>query len=284
MEADAREGARWTVERAAAARRSGLDSLFVGDHHAVPVPYYQNIPMLGRLLAEWGDAPAGALFLLPLWHPVLLAEQIGTLASIAAGRFIVQCALGAGEHQFTAMGVDIRRRPSLFEHHLDVVRRLLAGAEVDGVRIAPVPPEPVEVWIGAAAPPAIDRAARLGDAWLAGPELTPEAAAAQMELYREACERHDRTPTCVPIRRDVYVGESEADVEAVAGPVLAAGYRGFEPGAAVAGTVDQVAAEFRRYAELGFTDVIVRQLADDQAASVASIRRLADVKALVADV
>ena len=52
------------IERAAAAHRSGLDSLFVGDQHVSPTPYYQNTPMLGRLLAEWGSAPAGCLFLL----------------------------------------------------------------------------------------------------------------------------------------------------------------------------------------------------------------------------
>ncbi len=80
---DVRTGARWMVERARAAADAGLDSLFVGDHHNVPVPYYQNVPILGRLLAEWDDRPAGALFLLPLWHPVLVAEQIGTLAAIA---------------------------------------------------------------------------------------------------------------------------------------------------------------------------------------------------------
>ena len=81
--------------------------MFVGDHHNVPVPYYQNVPMLGRLLAEWDERPAGALFLLPLWHPVLVAEQIGTLASIAQGRFIMQCALGGGDEQFDAFGVPI---------------------------------------------------------------------------------------------------------------------------------------------------------------------------------
>ncbi len=51
-----------------------LDSLFVGDQHVSPTPYYQNAPMLGRLLAEWGEAPAGCLFLLPLWHPNLDAR------------------------------------------------------------------------------------------------------------------------------------------------------------------------------------------------------------------
>ena len=93
---DARLGARMMIERAAAARRAGLDSLFLGDHHSTGSPYYQNVPMLGRLLAEWGDAPAGCLFLLPLWQPVLVAEQVGTLAAIAQGRFILQCGIGEG--------------------------------------------------------------------------------------------------------------------------------------------------------------------------------------------
>ena len=66
---DPRQGARWMIERAAAAHRAALDSLFVGDQHVSPTPYYQNTPMLGRLLAEWGEAPAGCLFLLPLVAP-----------------------------------------------------------------------------------------------------------------------------------------------------------------------------------------------------------------------
>src|SRR5688572_15592442 len=41
---DARQGARWMVERAAAAERAGLASLFIGDQHASPTPYYQNTP------------------------------------------------------------------------------------------------------------------------------------------------------------------------------------------------------------------------------------------------
>jgi len=117
-----------------AARRAALDSLFVGDQHVSATPYYQNTPMLGRLLAEWGEAPAGCLFLLPLWHPVLVAEQIGTLAAIAQGPFIMQCGLGWGEARFAAMGANIRTRPSAFEEALDIVRRLLAGETVSSSR------------------------------------------------------------------------------------------------------------------------------------------------------
>src|SRR4029077_10887203 len=112
---DARTGARWMIERARAASDAGLDSLFVGDHHNVPVPYYQNVPMIGRLLAEWDTRTAGALFLLPLWHPVLLAEQLATLASIAQGPFVMQCAIGGGAEQFGALGATLRDRGSRFE-------------------------------------------------------------------------------------------------------------------------------------------------------------------------
>jgi len=280
---DPRTGARWMIEQARASRDASLDSLFVGDHHGVPVPYYQNTPMLGRLLAEWGDRPAGALYLLPLWNPVLLAEQVGTLAAIAAGRFILQCALGGGDAQFTAMGADIRRRAPDFERALDVVRRLGAGAEVDGVRIAPAPPEPLEVWIGGHASAAIDRAARLGDGWLAGPESTPDQARTLVAAYLDRAAAHGRTPAAVAIRRDVHVGADDADAERVAGPVLARGYRGFDTAACVIGGPGRVADQLRALATLGYTDVIARHLVDDQHEVLASTERLAAVRAAIAD-
>jgi alkanesulfonate monooxygenase SsuD/methylene tetrahydromethanopterin reductase-like flavin-dependent oxidoreductase (luciferase family) len=287
---DPRRIAAHMVERAAAARAAGLDSLFLGDHHATPGPYYQNVPMLGRLLAEWSDRPAGCLFLLPLWNPVLLAEQVGTLAAIARGRFILQCALGDGQDQFAAMGANLKQRVSAFEESLDLVRRLLAGEEVSSfnrftvekARLALRPAEPVEVWIGASAVPAIDRAARLGDGWLASPGLVPDVAQARLRTYLERCDAHGRRPAAVAIRRDVYVGASRADVDAVMAPVLARGYRGFDPRALVAGTAEEVADAFRALGRMGYTDVIIRHLIDDQPRVLASYEGLAEVRRLVA--
>src|SRR5207244_5194867 len=167
---EARVGARSMIERTAAARRAGLDSLFVGDHHATAGTYYQNVPILARCLAEWGDAPFGALFLLPLWNPVLIAEQVGTLASLAPGRFILQAGLGYGEQQFAAMGIEHRTRPSAFEESLGAIRRLLDGDVVSSsgrftfreARVTTRPPERVEYWICALAETAHDRGARIG--------------------------------------------------------------------------------------------------------------------------
>jgi alkanesulfonate monooxygenase SsuD/methylene tetrahydromethanopterin reductase-like flavin-dependent oxidoreductase (luciferase family) len=276
-----RDGARWMVERAAAARDAGLDSLFVGDHHNVPTPYYQNVPVLGRLLAEWDERPAGALFLLPLWHPVLLAEQVGTLASIAQGRFIMQCALGGGASQFAALDADLRARPSRFEAALATVRHLCAGEAVGDVRIAPVPPEPLEVWIGGAAAPAIDRAARLGDGFLAGPEATPSDARALAAQYAERCDAHARVPTAVAIRRDVHVAATHEEAARAVEPIIERGYRGFSPDALVWGSPDEVASAFVELAAAGYTDVIVRHLAEEQTHVVQSFAHLATVREAV---
>ena len=283
---DPRTGARMMVERAAAARQAGLDSLFVGDHHATPHPYYQNVPMMGRLLAEWSDKPAGCLFLLPLWNPVLVAEQVGTLAAIAQGRFIVQVGLGDDEAQFLAMGASLKTRPSAFEESLSAIRRLLSGDSVtangrftfENARLALRPAEPVEFWIGATANVAIDRAARLGDAWLASPGLVPAAAAAKGAIYRERCLAHGRVPTAIAIRRDVYVGESKDDAQTTLARAVEKGYRGFDPAALVAGDVEQVTEQFRALGSMGYTDVIVRHFTNDHAKVLGSFARLAEVR------
>jgi alkanesulfonate monooxygenase SsuD/methylene tetrahydromethanopterin reductase-like flavin-dependent oxidoreductase (luciferase family) len=287
---DPRQGARWMIERAAAARKADLDSLFVGDHHATPGKYYQNVPMLGRLLAEWNDKPAGCLFLLPLWNPVLIAEQVGTLAAIMRGRFIFQCGLGDDDAQFRAMGAQLKSRVTAFEESLAALRRLFAGETVtasgifsfDSARVTLKPAEPVEVWIGATAPPAIDRAARLGDGWLASPGLTIDVAREKIAYYRDRCKAHGRTPSAIAIRRDIYVGESSDEAKTTLEAAVAKGYRGFDPKALVAGTVPQVVERFRALGAMGFTDVVVRHLTTNHAKVLGSFARLGEVRRALA--
>src|SRR5947207_5916179 len=227
--------------------------------------------MLVRLLAEWGQAAAGCLCLFPMWHPVLLAEQIGTLAASAQGPFTMQCGLGWGDDRFAAMGANIKTRPSAFEEALDIVRRLLAGETVSSSRrfriaeasLALRPAEPVEVWIGASALPAIDRAARLAEGWIASPSLTREEARTQADFYRERCAAYGRRPTAIALRRDIYVGESSADARTVLQQALSKGYRGIPAEALIAGSIDEVAEQLHALGELGYTDVIVSHLTND---------------------
>lgn len=286
---DRRAGAAQMIERAAAAREAGLDSLFVGDHHARPAGYLQNSPILGRMLAEWGDGTAGALYLLPLWNPVLVAEQVQTLAAIAPGPFVLQCAVGEGQVQFAGMGAQLATRGRRFEEALGVIRDLLAGREVtaaawdiSGAAIGPAPHPPVSVWIGGHAPAAIDRAARLGDGWIAGPGVGYEQAGEMAALYLERCEAHRTRPGVVAVRRDVHVGETSEESAAVADQAVSRGYRGFDREVLVHGTPDEVAVRLGAFADLGYTDVLVRHISDDRPRVLGSIARLADVRRALA--
>lgn len=286
---DPRVGAQYMVERASAARQADLDSLFVGDHHVTPTTYFQNTAILGRMLAEWGNKPAGALYLLPLWHPVLLAEQIGTLAAIMGGRFILQCALGGDRKQSAGMGIDLKKRVPMFEDSLNIMQALWRGETVtherfwpiENARINPVPAEPVEVWIGSSAPAAINRTARMAQGWLASPGLGLRQATDQLNQYQQACAEHGRTPTSVAVRRDIFIGETSQAASQVKQQHMDKGYRGFPEEALVAGSVAEVADILSEFGEAGFTDIIVRNMSDDQGLALATIERLAEVKRLL---
>jgi alkanesulfonate monooxygenase SsuD/methylene tetrahydromethanopterin reductase-like flavin-dependent oxidoreductase (luciferase family) len=169
------------------------------------------------------------------------------------------------------------------------MRRLWAGEtishqgrwQLEEAKISPTPPEKIDVWIAAQAEPAIERAARLGDGWIASPGLVPARAKQDLERYLEACAKHGREPGVRAIRRDIYIGENQAEAEATGGKLVAAGYRGFSPEATIVGDAAAVAQAFDNLAQLGFTDILIRNLVPYQDKALASIARLATVKELV---
>src|SRR5712692_8605341 len=188
------------------------------------------------------------------------------------------------------MGANVRTRPSAFEEALDIVRRLLAGETVSSSRRFPIaeaslalrPAEPVAVWIGASAPPAIDRAARLAEGWIASPGLTREEARAQADMYSDRCAAYGREPGAIVLRRDIYVGESSSEAQAVLQHALSRGYRGMPAEALIAGSVDDVAELLRTFAKIGYTDILVRHLTSDQPKVLGSLERLVAVRAALA--
>jgi alkanesulfonate monooxygenase SsuD/methylene tetrahydromethanopterin reductase-like flavin-dependent oxidoreductase (luciferase family) len=287
-----REGPLAVLSQVQAAQRAGLDTLTLGDHHSTgPGGYVQNVPMLGRVLAEWTERPLGCLFLVPLWNPVLMAEQIGTLAAMSSGPFLVQTGLGGGAGQFGAMGAEMSQRAARVEEGILVAQALLRGETVDselwgvqGAQVAPLPPEGTEWWVGGGVAKAIDRAARLGDCWYGNADLTPITAARDIEIYREACARHGRTPVRIPIRKDVFIAEGRSEAEQVGDGLVAAGYRGFERDAVAYGDPESVAEQLSVFGDLGFTDIIIRTMAPippgiGPDAAARSVELAADVRA-----
>lgn len=282
---DPRTAARFVVQRAAAARAAGFASFSIGDHHATARPYMQNVPMLARCLPELGDTPVIPLFLLPLWHPVLLAEQIGTLAAIADGPLDCILAVGDDEAQFAPFNVPLDQRRDRMEEALPLLRRLLTEERVshtgslwqlDDVTISPRPERPPHFWIGASARVGVRRAGRIGDAWLAAPGAPRAQLRDRMAHFRETADTHDRLADvpAFPIRRDVYIGETDAAAEALAAPILERGYRGFDPDVLIVGGPETALARLRELEEIGFDHTLIRFLPVGQEAILESIARV----------
>ena len=286
---DHRLGARWLIERARAGAACDLDLLSLGDHHATgPMPYYQGVPMLARLLAEWSDKPAGCLFLLPLWHPLIVAEQVGTLASIHRGTFVVQTGIGGGAAQFDAMGKSLGTRGGDIEESIRIIDALLRGEQVSSerygmqdARIAPTSPEPVEWWLGGSAPVALERAARVSGILYTGPGPV-DVAERDVRGFVAACDKVGREPVKMIMRQDVVIADTDEAAEALATPVLERGYRGMGREAVAVGSPETVAEHFAEFRDLGYSEISARQMSIPQGAALESIALLARVRELLA--
>lgn len=278
------EGAAAMVERAAAAHRVGLASLSVGDNHvAKSVNYYQNTPMLGRLLAEWTDRPAGCLFLLPLWSPMIVAEHIATLAAIHDGPFIVQTGVGQSYDQYGGLRSAPAGRGAVADEAIGVIKALLAGDSVsselfglDGVSMRLRPEVELDWWIGAGAAAGVDRAARSGDAWYAGPWPTAAELVEPVDHYRDACAALDRIPR-VMVRRDVLLLADAAAAETHAETLIAGGYRGLDRSRVVVGDPDSVVEQLAPLADLGVEQIVMRCMHVPQPVALETIEMMGDV-------
>jgi threonine/homoserine/homoserine lactone efflux protein len=94
----------------------------------------------------------------------------------------------------------------------------------------------------------IDRAARLGTCWYGNADLTIQSAATAIDLYREACARHDVHPARIPIRNDIFIAEDRAEAERVGDSLMDAGYWGFEKEGTVAVVTWATYGEFLAFA------------------------------------
>lgn len=274
------QAAGWMIERAAAAHQAGLSSLSVGDHHAASHWYVQNTPILGRLLAEWPDRRAGCLFLLPLWSPVLVAEQVGTLAALLDAPFIIQTGVGGGARPFASFGADLTQRGRDTDEAIRVIQALLDGQEASSPRLGVgptqvglVPAQEVEWWIGGHAPAALERAARVGSAWYGGPDLDRDRSARLIDAYRQACDQAGTTPNPI-VRRDVLVLPDGDRARRQAQGLVDRGYRGIDPGQLLIGSPDQVLPPLEGLSALGYAEVIVRTMPTGQDDALASIEQM----------
>lgn len=284
---DARVQARQLLEIARTAAEHHFGFLMVGDSHASSYANaFAPTPTLARMLAVTGDMPVGLLYLAPFHHPVIAAEQVGTLAAFAPEPLTLVVGNGDVSEQFTGFRIAKGSRGRRSEEFITVVRALLAGETVthegeffqlDDVRINPVPAVPAQIWVAATAGGAVDRAGRLGDAWETAPGTSPEELRVLLDRYRAVCAEHGRVPDAV-LRRDIYVAETDEQAWEAVEPMIAAGYRGFghERDTSLVGSAGTVVKRLAGYRDMGFEKVLVRHIVGDHQQILDSLRRIGD--------
>jgi len=195
----------------------GYDDAWLTEHHFVDDGYSPSLlPIASAIAARTSRIRIGTfLVLLPLHNPVRIAEDAATVDLISDGRFELGVGLGYRRGEFEEQGISHTERGARLQEGIGVVQRLLSGESVtfDGkfskltnIRITPPAlqrPHP-PLWLGAIAPKAIERAARMGFHLQAvGPTLHDK-------LYDEALVKYGRNPQHYNIAqlRAVYVAPS----------------------------------------------------------------------------
>jgi alkanesulfonate monooxygenase SsuD/methylene tetrahydromethanopterin reductase-like flavin-dependent oxidoreductase (luciferase family) len=151
---------------------------------------------------------APAVTVLPLHHPIRVAEQWATLDLLSGGRVEFAAGRGYDRREYLPFKVSFEDNQGIFEEGMEVVRRLWAadGAishhgthySFENVSITPKPVQrPLPAYVASFSKPSIELAARLG----CGLIVAPFAAAMSYgglkqvaQLYQETCAKHGQAP------------------------------------------------------------------------------------------
>jgi probable F420-dependent oxidoreductase len=200
--------------RARLAEATGFESIWVGDHVALPVaaegsanpalePRLEVLSTLAFLAAATTTVRlAAGVIVLPQRQPVLLAKQLTTIDVLSAGRLIVGVGVGYVEAELAALGIGMDERAARTDEYLAALEALWSEPAADfegrfasfsGVAQRPLPvqrPHPPIV-VGGHSAAALRRAARSASGWY-GWNLDPDETARLLSALREALETEGR--------------------------------------------------------------------------------------------
>src|ERR1044072_2700237 len=96
-----------------AAQPNGFTYIAIGQHFLYgELRWLQPVPLLARLAAEVDPDVklVTQIMIAPLYHPVILAEEIATLDIVTEGRLIFGAGLGYRGQEFDYFGVAYKQR------------------------------------------------------------------------------------------------------------------------------------------------------------------------------
>lgn len=263
------------------AQRNGMTYIAVGQHFAYgELRWLQPVPLLARLAADCdpGTRLVTQIMIAPLYHPVMLAEELATLDVVTEGRLVFGGGIGYRPEEFAHLGVPFKERAGRMDEILELLPRLWTEDEVsfqgkyfqlEGVtpHLRPVQQPGPPIWVGAQSIAGARRAGRLGDAY----PVTPEATYAEIEerfaVVREGFEARGKVFGPQPVRRNVQVADSREEALVEYARVSKGKYLSYAAkGMAHAGSGADLDADFLatvgEHAVLGSDAEVIEQLTD----------------------
>ena len=212
-----------TFDLAVIAEESGFDTVTIGHHHFMPGNMSDPLTFLAAVAARTSTVRVGTgIFQLPIHNPVRVAEQVATIDQLSGGRVTLGVGMGWWPLEYDVHGSNFRERGARMEEALTILKLVWSeeNTSFDGrfnsfpeLTVQPRPlqqPNP-PLWVAGVAPAAVDRAARLGDAWICGPVQSLAAALRCLDIYRPACAALAKPDEWI-LRRYAWVGESDEQV------------------------------------------------------------------------
>ena len=225
------------IAEAQLAEASGFDSCFFGEHHQDKDGFLPSPLIVATAVAARTQRlrVGTSVILLPLHHPVHVAEDVITLDLVSKGRVILGVGIGYQASDFSAFAVPMEERAARFEESIEILRLCWAGERfsfrgkhytLEDVQIRPRPFQKAgpPLWIGASVPVAARRAGRIADGFVGTPSTGMKNAVGLADIYKEEARKAGR-PSEVIQMRDAWVATTGAEADAVYGPHVMAAYR-----------------------------------------------------------
>ena len=198
------------VDEAVYADALGFHSAWVGEHHfnSLGVLSCPDLALAHIAAQTKRIRLAPAVTVLPLHHPIRVAEQWATLDLLSGGRVDFATGRGYDAGEYRPLNANFAENAAVFAEGLDIVERLWASAEpfsyrgkyyqFENVSITPQPVQrPIPIHVASFSRPTIELAARHGFGLVIAAfaaTITLGGVAEAARLYREACAAQGKKP------------------------------------------------------------------------------------------
>ena len=208
----------------------GMHSAWIGEHHFSTLGVLSCPDLVLAYVAARTKRIrlAPAVTVLPLHHPIRVAEQWATLDLLSGGRVDFAAGRGYDRREYQPFHVSFEDNQSIFAEGMEVVRKLWITDRplshhgkhysFENVGITPKPLQrPLPAYVASFSRPSIELAARLGCGLVVAPfaaALTYGGLAEVVTLYQESCAAHGTKPGRLICSYFIHFADTPAEEQA----------------------------------------------------------------------